>query len=177
MRERRGSVLERMQRGFTLVELMIVVAILGVLSVVAITGYRKYVYSARNSEAVQFLGAVRAAQEAYFQSFGQYCGGLKPEVYPDEIPHPDERRPRWDPDEGAWRDLGVRTTGNLWFQYTLIAGRAGDSGGPAINNGQAALRPWFVARANGDFDADGRGISTFEVTSETPNVFIRNENE
>ena len=60
---------------------MIVVVILGVLSVVAITGYRKYVYSARNTAAIQFLGAVRAAQEAYFQSFGQYCGAsIRPSI-------------------------------------------------------------------------------------------------
>jgi prepilin-type N-terminal cleavage/methylation domain-containing protein len=63
-------------RGFTLVELMVVVVILGVLAVLALFAYRKYTYAARNSEAVQFLGGVRAAQESYFQSFGQYCGTL-----------------------------------------------------------------------------------------------------
>ena len=34
---------------------MIVVVIIGVLAVLAITGYRKYTYAARNAEAVQFL--------------------------------------------------------------------------------------------------------------------------
>lgn len=73
-------------RGFTLVELMVVVVILGILAVLALFAYRKYTYAARNSEAVQFLGAVRAAQESYFQSFGQYCGTLQPALHPAVIP-------------------------------------------------------------------------------------------
>ena len=73
-------------RGFTLVELMIVVVIIGVLSVLAITGYRKYTYSARNAEAQQFLGAVRAAQQMYFEGFGRYCGDPNPAAWPAEMP-------------------------------------------------------------------------------------------
>ena len=53
----------------------------------------------------------------------------------------------------------------------------------ALINGTAINGPLFGARvfldvadANGDFNGDGK-VSTFEVTSEKPDVFIRNENE
>jgi type IV pilus assembly protein PilA len=53
-------------RGFTLVELMIVVAIIGILAALAIYGVRKYMASSKTAEARENIGAMsRAAVEAY----------------------------------------------------------------------------------------------------------------
>jgi len=53
------------QRGFTLIELMIVVAIISVLAVVAGTAYRKYADKARSSEVFAMFGEIRAKEEGY----------------------------------------------------------------------------------------------------------------
>ena len=59
-------------RGFTLVELMVVVAIVGVLAVAAVAGYRKYVISSRLAEATNMLSGIKQRQEAYRAETGYY---------------------------------------------------------------------------------------------------------
>ena len=62
-------------KGFTLIELMIVVAIIGILAAIAIPNFLKYQCKARQSEAKANLGSLRVSQEAYFAEYDKYVGG------------------------------------------------------------------------------------------------------
>lgn len=161
-------------KGMTLVELMIVIVIVAVLSLLAVTGYRKYTFQARTSEAKTFLGAIRVAQEAYYQSFGQYCGSAAPSLWPAVIPR-DDKIAWGDPRPLPWQHLGIKSPGFVQFQYELRAGLADEGGGDAFI--EQPERPWFIARAHGDFlrDSENRQ-SFFEVTSESEAIYARDEN-
>jgi type IV pilus assembly protein PilE len=60
------------KRGFTLIEAMIVVAIVGVLAAIAIPGYASYVKRSHIFEAVSRLADARARMEDYFQDTRSY---------------------------------------------------------------------------------------------------------
>ena len=69
------KLLERLnsEEGFTLVELMIVVAIIGVLSAVAVPNFQKYQAKAKTSEAKVQLAAAYTSEQAFFGDFGIYA--------------------------------------------------------------------------------------------------------
>jgi type IV pilus assembly protein PilA len=60
------------KKGFTLIELMIVVAIIGILAAIAIPNFMNYQCKAKQSEAKSNLGAIRTAQEVYYAEQGKY---------------------------------------------------------------------------------------------------------
>jgi type IV pilus assembly protein PilA len=62
----------RKQEGFTLIELMIVVAIIGILAAIAIPNFLRYQAKSRQSEAKTNLGAVFVAETAYFSENSRY---------------------------------------------------------------------------------------------------------
>ena len=61
------------QDGFTLIEMMIVVVIMGVIFSVALPGYREYVQRANRADATTALMRVAAAQERFYLANGTYA--------------------------------------------------------------------------------------------------------
>lgn len=135
--------------GFTLVELMMVVAIIAILASIAIAGYSKWVDQARQSRAETFLALIKAKQETYRNRFGTYA--LTP-PNPSNIPAAGDRG-SWVPQED-WRALGADPgTNKVEWQYETRGGASapGDCADPAGVSGVCAGfppgAPWFWASA------------------------------
>jgi type IV pilus assembly protein PilE len=66
----------RVARGFTLIELMIVISVVAILTTIAVASYRAYVLRATRTEARMALLSIQVAQEKFFLQNNQYAQNL-----------------------------------------------------------------------------------------------------
>lgn len=70
--------MKQQQRGVTLIELLIVAALIGILGAIAVPAYRDYVIRGKLTEAHSILSGTRVRMEQYYQdnkSYPTWCGG------------------------------------------------------------------------------------------------------
>ncbi len=76
----------RMNQGFTLIEVMIVVAIIGILAAIAYPSYTEHVSKTRRVDAQGAIMGLANALERYRANNGTYVGAAVPGIYPDKSP-------------------------------------------------------------------------------------------
>ncbi len=65
-----------MKRGFTLLEIIVVIIIIGILATLGFTQYAKVTEKGRTAEAKVVLGSMRTAQEVYKLQYGSYTATI-----------------------------------------------------------------------------------------------------
>ena len=155
----------RNRAGYTLIELMIVVAIVGILAAIAIPAFTGYMMRARTIEAYDFLGEIHLREESYRSEFGCYAN--VPEWSPATYAGLGATLP-FDATIGGWRQLGAMPDANVRFQYQVVAGP------PGVATGVPNYPPtdfWFVSRARADLDANGTAMA-IEGYAATSSVYV-----
>jgi type IV pilus assembly protein PilA len=179
----------RRERGFTLIEMMIVVALVTVLALVAGVAYRRWVRSSYLGEAEDMLSNIRMAEETFRSENGTYLATASSlsTLYPSTTPS-EAIKTQWGTNAGAWATLNVMPSAPLWFGYSVIASPPGQlvPAAPAeiIVNGQPANyaslggQPWFIAEAQCDLDNDATtSPTTLYASSGSNRLLVANEGQ
>lgn len=130
-----SKLIRKAQKGFTLIELMIVVAIIGILAAIAIPNFLRFQLKAKSSEGKVNIAAIRTAEESYLAEFGVYVAGTASPTMAD----PGPTKVAWN-DNGGFNTLGWSPEGQVFFQYEV--------------NYQSATPSAFTITAQADIDGN-----------------------
>jgi type IV pilus assembly protein PilA len=150
--------LGKSKKGFTLIELMIVVAIIGILAAIAIPNFVRFQLKAKSTEGKVNLAGIRTAEEAYFSEFGSYVAAA---VTPtDHTAGGTTKQAFTEVANGGFGIIGWAPEGQVFFRYGVAvngaAGTAYIASAGADIDGDAAEQAWgYVHPAPGAAAATG----------------------
>lgn len=157
------------RRGFTLVELMIVVAIIGVLAAVAGVAYMKYIKSAKIGKLKQYAMEIANAQEQYKSQNSRYLGEAgSPITYDETATSPKFKQLLGFDKKGlAAQDITVTTEAGGKDDDCTICG----SDSPDFDT------VWYAVEVTQDLNPDSAKKTTVRLYTGLPSPMLLNEGE
>jgi type IV pilus assembly protein PilA len=144
------KLLRKRSGGFTLIELMIVVAIIGILAAIAIPNFLRFQLRSRAAEGKTNLAAIRTAEEGYASEFGTYIQGT-PSPSALAAANLSGDKQDW-VDNGGFGTIGWAPEGETFYSYAVAAA---DNGGSTACPAPGTPCVMFTAEAASDIDDDG----------------------
>jgi type IV pilus assembly protein PilA len=179
------------EKGFTLIEVMVVVVIVGVLATLAVYGVRNYLSSAKTSEAVSMMASIKAAEEAYKAETFVYLdvsGNFNTSSYHPTATLAQGVKYNWQVTTTTspnWQTLGVQPDGPVAFTYAVVA-TAPNASAPGLPttktlsqfNLPGTPNRWqYIAVAKGDV---GGAVGKFTYVlshSYSAEIYVENEGD
>jgi type IV pilus assembly protein PilA len=172
------------ERGFTLVELLTVVAIAAVLATIGTMLVRRHFAHAKTTEAVATIQAIRQAEEARRGETGTYQTCSAAAGTPWYPAPPDGTLRSWNnsghQDWAGWQQLHVSRPEGTRFGFLAHAGLPGAALPKLATATQptwpAPADPWYVIQAAGDQDKDTK-YTLVVASSMNGEVYVENDGE
>ena len=166
-RHRRGLKPRRNQGGFTLIELMMTVGILGILASIAIPTFMQYQSRARTSEAKASLGAIYTGEIVYFTEDGRY-GSLGEIRYVLAGTSNRYTYRTGGAGAGGGGNAGVTTPGLTQDTLNANVGNVEVEGATVAINGATSFTATAVANLDSDTTVDRWHVNELRLGLQTP---------
>jgi len=105
------------KKGFTFIELIIVIVVVGIISLIGSLAYRGYVKRGVAAEGKSLLGTINAAQQAYYNKKGFFHSSINSEESYNPNLGIDFRRNKY------FKTYTIKTSGEKFTAYTEYEGR------------------------------------------------------